>query len=256
VIAENHHVNELGTKTMDFTNERILVTGATKGIGRATALLLASRGARIVALGRDEHELESLAQEIGCESHAVDLADAEATRTAARELQPIDRLVNNAGTVTLQPFLETTVEAFQQQMAVNVQAALIFGQECAKSMIARGKKGTIVNVSSVSSFLGFTNHASYCATKGALDSLTMVMANELGRHGIRVNAVNPTVVLTPMAVKAWSDPAKSEPLLKRIPLGRFIEPEEIAENIAFLLSDRSAMVNGVMLPIDGGMMIN
>jgi NAD(P)-dependent dehydrogenase (short-subunit alcohol dehydrogenase family) len=241
---------------MEFSGERILVTGATKGIGRATAKLLAERGAKVVAFGRDEADLDSLAREIGSESHAVDLADAEATREAAAAVQPIDRLVNNAGTVTLQPFLETTVKAFEQQMAVNVLSALVISQEVAKSMIARGKKGTIVNVSSVSSSLGFANHASYCATKGALDSLTMVMANELGPHGIRVNAINPTVVLTPMAVKAWSDPAKSEPLLKRIPMGRFIEPEEVAEAIAYLLGDRSSMVHGAMLPIDGGLLIN
>jgi NAD(P)-dependent dehydrogenase (short-subunit alcohol dehydrogenase family) len=241
---------------MEFSGERILVTGATKGIGRATAKLLAERGAKVVAFGRDEADLDSLAQEIGSESHAVDLADAEATRQAAAAVQPIDRLVNNAGTVTLQPFLETTVKAFEQQMAVNVLSALVISQEVAKDMIARGKKGTIVNVSSVSSSLGFANHASYCATKGALDSLTMVMANELGPHGIRVNAINPTVVLTPMAVKAWSDPAKSEPLLKRIPMGRFIEPEEVAEAIAYLLGERSSMVHGAMLPIDGGLLIN
>jgi L-xylulose reductase len=241
---------------MTFAGERILVTGATKGIGRATAKLLASRGATVVAFGRDEGDLASLADEIGCEVRAVDLTDAEATRAAAAAVQPIDRLVNNAGTVTLEPFLETTAEAFRQQMDVNVLACLVIAQETAKSMIARGKKGTIVNVSSVSSTLGFTNHASYCASKGALDSLTMVMANELGRHGIRVNAVNPTVVLTPMAVKAWSDPAKSEPLLKRIPMGRFIEPEEVAESIAYLLSDQSAMITGAMLPVDGGLLIN
>jgi NAD(P)-dependent dehydrogenase (short-subunit alcohol dehydrogenase family) len=82
------------------------------------------------------------------------------------------------------------------------------------------------------------------------------MANELGRHGIRVNAVNPTVVLTPMAVKAWSDPAKSGPMLQRIPLGRFVQPEEVAEAIAYLLGDGAAMVNGVTLPVDGGFLIN
>jgi len=239
-----------------FSGERILVTGATKGIGRATAKFLAAQGAHIVAMGRDAGELASLAAEIGCETHVVDFADPEATRAAARAAQPIDRLVNNAGTVTLEPFLETTVEAFDQQMKVNVLAVMIVGQECAKSMIARGKKGTIVNVSSVAAALGFNSHASYCASKGAVDSLTMVMANELGPHGIRVNAVNPTVVLTPMAVKAWSDPAKSGPLLARIPMGRFIEPDEVASAIAFLLGDGSGMITGAMLPVDGGLLIN
>ena len=99
---------------MEFSGERILVTGATKGIGRATAVLLAERGAKVVAFGRDEADLESLAREIGSESHAVDLEDPEATREAARAMDPVDRLVNNAGTSTLQPFLETTIDAFHR----------------------------------------------------------------------------------------------------------------------------------------------
>jgi NAD(P)-dependent dehydrogenase (short-subunit alcohol dehydrogenase family) len=82
------------------------------------------------------------------------------------------------------------------------------------------------------------------------------MANELGKHGIRVNAVNPVITLTPMAVKAWSDPVKAEPMLRRIPLGRFFEPVEVAETIAFLLSDKASMVNGIAMPVDGGFLIN
>ena len=126
-------------------------------------------------------------------------------------------------------------------MAVNVLAAMVVAQEVGeKPRSPVSKKGTIVNVSSVSSSLGFADHASYCASKGALDSLTMVMANELGPHGIRVNAVNPTVVLTPMAVKAWSDPAKvGAAAASAFRMGRFIEPEEVAEAIAFLLGDQA-----------------
>lgn len=241
---------------MDFTGERILVTGATKGIGRATAELLASRGAKIVAMGRNREELDSLAAEIGSEGHVVEFADPEAVRAAVRAVLPIDRLVNNAATSTLQPFIETTVQAFTEQMNVNVLACLVLGQEVAKSLIERKKPGAIVNVSSISSTLGFHGHASYCSTKGALDALTTVMANELGPHGIRVNAVNPTVVLTEMGRRGWSDPAKAGPMLKRIPMGRFVEPIEVAEAIAYLLSDRAAMVNGVALPVDGGFLIN
>lgn len=237
---------------MDFVDERILVTGASKGIGRATAKLLADRGAKVVAVGRDAGDLASLQAEIGCETLAVDLTDAAATRRAAEALQPIDRLVNNAGTTTLQSFLDTTLEAFDEIMAVNLKAALIFGQETARSLIARGKRGAIVNVSSTASYYGVVDHAAYCASKGALDSLTTVMAVELAPKGIRVNAVNPVVTLTPMAVKAWSDPAKSGPMLSRIPMGRFVEPVEVAEAIAYLLSEGAAMINGVSLPVDGG----
>jgi L-xylulose reductase len=241
---------------MSFAGERIVVTGASKGIGRATAHTLARQGAHVIAMGRDRDELDSLRGEIGGESIVVDFNDPDAVRAAAQRAMAIDRLVNNAGTVTLEPFLDASIAAFTEQMNVNVLAAMILGKEAARSMIARGKRGAIVNVSSISSSLGFAGHAAYCASKGALDSLTMVMANELGAHGIRVNAVNPTVVLTPMGVKAWSDPAKAGPMLKRIPMGRFVEPEEVAEAIAYLLSDKAGMVTGVAMPVDGGFLIN
>ena len=104
----------------------------------------------------------------------------------------------------------------------------------------------------MSSFIGFADHAAYCASKGALDAMGRVMANELGRHAIRVNTVNPAITLTAMARKAWSDPQKSAPMLKRMPLGRFIEPEEVADVVLFLLSDRASMVNGAIVPVDGG----
>ncbi|MCX5497037.1 SDR family oxidoreductase [Kaistia dalseonensis] len=240
----------------EFHDKRILITGAGKGIGRATALHFAELGAKVIAISRDPRDLESLAEEIGCETFAVDLADADATRRAASAAQPVDFLVNCAGTTTLESFLDTSVENFDHLMAVNVRAAMIVAQETARNMIARQHRGAIVNVSSISSWVGFQDHASYCATKGALDALTRVMANELGRHGIRVNAVNPVVTLTPMAVKAWSDPAKSEPMLSRIPLGRFVEPNEVATAIAYLLGSGAAMVNGITMPIDGGFMVN
>ena len=122
-------------------------------------------------------------------------------------------------------------------------------------LVAEGRKGAIVNVSSVSAFIGFRDHAAYCASKAGLDGLTRVMAVELGPHGIRVNTVNPTVTLTPMAIKAWSDEAKAASMLRRIPLGRFAEPDDVAEVILFLLSDAAAMVHGVSLPVDGGYMV-
>ena len=241
---------------MQFERRSILVTGAGKGIGRATARLLADRGATVVALGRASADLDSLEAEIGCRTIAVDLADAEATRAAARDAMPVDLLVNCAGTTELDGFLDLTSETFDAIMAVNCRAPMIVGQEYARSVLSRGTRGAIVNVSSVSSFIGFADHAAYCASKGALDGMTRVMANELGRRGIRVNGVHPVVTLTPMAEKAWSDPAKSGPMLARIPLGRFVQPDEVASAIAYLLSDDAAMVNGIDLPVDGGFLVN
>lgn len=239
-------------RNREFEGKTVLVTGAGKGIGHATVQLLCERGARVVAMSRSEDDLALLKKETGCETIAVDLADADAARKAARAAQPVDLLVNNAGIASLQPFLDTTVEDFDHVINVNLRAAMIVAQECARSMIARGTGGAIVNVSSLSANVGFALHTAYCASKGGMDAMTRVMANELGAHGIRVNAVNPAVTMTPMAEKAWSDPAKSGPMLARIPLQRFIQPVEVARTIAYLLSDDSSMVNGVSLLIDGG----
>jgi L-xylulose reductase len=241
---------------MTFEGKTVLVTGAGKGIGRATAKLLAARGASVVALSRSQRDLDSLKEEIGCRTIAVDLADAEATRAATRQALSVDYLVNCAGTTELDPFLDMPMETFDAIMAVNCRAPLIVAQEYARDRVGRGAKGAIVNVSSLSAFIGFADHTAYCASKGALDAATRVMANELGRKGIRVNAVNPGVTLTPMAEKAWSDPAKSGPMLARMPLGRFVQPEEVASVIAYLLSDDAAMINGVFMPVDAGFMIN
>jgi len=238
--------------SQEFAGKSVLVTGAGKGIGRAIAVMLAARGAKVVALSRSAEDLALLDAEIGSTSITVNMADAEATRAAARAAMPVDYLVNCAGTTTLESFLDVTVEAFDHLIAVNTRAPMIVAQEYARDCIARSHGGSIVNVSSMSAFIGFADHTAYCASKGALDAMGRVMANELGRHGIRVNSVDPAITLTAMAKKAWSDPAKAAPMLARMPLGRFIEPEEVAEVVLFLLSDRAAMVNGVSMPIDAG----
>ena len=240
---------------MRFDGKTVLITGAGKGIGRETARLMAARGASVVAVSRTESDLDSLAAEIGCATVAVDLADADAARVAALRGLPADYLVNCAGINVLQPFVDVTVQAFDLVHAVNTRAAMIFAQEFARSRIGLGGGGAIVNVSSLSSFIGFDDHASYCASKGALDAMSRVMTNELGSHGIRVNCINPIVTMTELAARAWSDPAKSEPVLRRIPISRFAETIDIAEVIAFLLSDAAVMMNGLSISLDGGFLV-
>lgn len=231
----------------DFTGKRILVTGAGKGIGRETVQLLTRCGARLIALGRNPADLAYCEQTL-----VVDLADVAATQAAVASVLPVDLLVNCAGVVELESFLDTQVQTFDHLMAVNTRAPMIVAQVVARDLIARRETGAIVNVSSLAAAVGTPDHLAYCASKAALDAMTRVMAVELGPHGIRVNSVNPVVTMTPMAEKAWSDPAKAASMLSRIPLGRFVQPGEIAATIAFLLSDDAAMINGVTLTVDGG----
>lgn len=241
---------------MSLEGKSVLVTGAGKGIGRTTAQLLAARGAKVVAMSRTAEDLASLERDIACVSIVVDLVDPVATRAAARSAMPVDLLINNAGTTILEPFLETSTESFDHLIAVNTRAPMIIAQEYARQRIAAGAGGAIVNVSSNAAWMGWADHAAYCASKGALDAMSRVMANELGRQGIRVNCINPTVTLTPMGEKAWSDPDKAAPMLRRIPLGRFLDTSEVAETIIFLLSDAASALNGLTLPVDGGFAIN
>ncbi len=235
-----------------FSGRRALVTGAGKGIGRAVAAMLTARGAEVVALGRTASDLDSLAAETGCRTIVADLDDVEGATAVVAAALPFDLLVNNAGISILEPALATTPAAFEAVLRVNTWAPLRLAQVVAGDLVARGRRGAIVNVSSTASSRGLALHAAYCASKAGLDALTRVLAIELGAHGIRVNSVNPTVTLTPMAQRAWSDPARSAPMLARIPLGRFVEPEEVARTVCFLLGDDAAMVNGACLAVDGG----
>jgi NAD(P)-dependent dehydrogenase (short-subunit alcohol dehydrogenase family) len=231
----------------DFSGKRVLVTGAGKGIGRETAQLLTRFGAEVVALGRNAEDLAYSAHPL-----QVDLADVDATRVAIASVLPIDLLVNCAGIVELESVLETSMETFDRTLAINTRAPLLVAQLVARDLLRRGVTGAVVNVSSLAAKVATRDHVAYCASKAALDAITQVMALEWGPHGIRVNSVNPIVTLTPMADKAWSDPAKSGPMLARVPLGRFAQPGEIAAAIAFLLSDDAAMIHGTTLTVDGG----
>lgn len=238
-----------------FEGKRALVTGAGKGIGREIVKVLAECGAHVVAVSRTQADLDSLQTETGCSVILADITTPAGAKQAAEVAGDIDLLVNNAGIALLAPFLEVTVEDFDETIAVNLRAALIFSQVVAKSMIARGKGGAIVNVSSQAGVAALHNHASYCASKAGLDHLTRVMALELGPYQIRVNSVNPTVILTPMGEKVWGDPAKGGPMLAKIPLGRFGYPIHVAQVVAYLLSDQADMVTGIIMPVDGGYLV-
>lgn len=186
----------------------------------------------------------------------IDITNTAAVSAVIEEFGDIHLLVNNAGVSVLEPFLEVKEEHFDKMFAVNVKAVLFISQAIAKKMIAGGHGGSIVNISSKASQVALKNHTLYCSTKGALDMLTKMMALELGPYKIRVNSVNPTVVMTDMGKMAWSDPAVADPVLKRIPLGKFAEEKDVVHTILYLLSDKAEMVHGVTLPVDGGFLVN
>ncbi|XP_057367616.1 L-xylulose reductase-like [Daphnia carinata] len=236
-----------------FTGKTALVTGAGQGIGRAIAKRLFEHGAVVFALSKSPENLQSLLCELpGIHTVTVDLEDWEATEKAVKGLGHIDLLVNNAGVAILEPFLDIKNESFDKLFNVNLKAVVNVSQIVAKQMISSKTGGSIVHMSSQASQAPLKDHAVYCSTKAALDMLCKVMALELGQHKIRVNCVNPTVVLTEMGKLGWSDPSKAGPMLAGIPLGRFAEVEEVVDAVVFLLSDRASMIHGTTLAVDGG----
>lgn len=240
------------TPTFDFSGKRALVTGASSGIGRAVAAQLAHSGAQVTAVGRNADALKALQAESGCSPLALDVADVTALEEALAPLPAFDLVVNCAGTTRIERAIDLQARSFDAVMAVNARAAALVAARCGRAMIAAGVRGSIVNVSSQASLVALDAHLCYSASKAAMDAVTRALCLEFGPHGIRVNSMNPTVTLTPMAEQAWSDPAKSAAALKSIPLGRFAQVNEVVAPILFLLSDGAAMVSGVALLVDGG----
>jgi len=237
---------------MQFSGKSVIITGAGKGIGRATAHLLAARGAEIVALSRTQSDLDSLVAEIGGRSVAADLSTPSGARAAMAEAGTCDVLINCAGTNVLESVLDMTDAGYETVLGINLRTALICAQDFARARIAAGGGGAIVNVTSIAGHRGFQDHVCYAASKAGLEGATRVMARELGPHGIRVVALAPTVTMTELAAEAWSDPAKSQPMMARHPAGRFAEADDVARAIALLVSDDACMVTGSVLPVDGG----
>ena len=157
-----------------------------------------------------------------------------------------------AGTTYLAELIDLDFENWDRVLNVNLRAPAVISKLVVREMVKR-KRGVVVNVSSSAGEGGVLQHAAYCASK---HGLTRVMAMELGPHKIRVNAVAPTITLTPLGRKVWGDPVKSKPMLDRIPLGRFAEPEDIAHAVLFLASDQASMIHGEVLFVDGGMNVS
>ncbi|MFO7632925.1 MAG: glucose 1-dehydrogenase [Caldilinea sp.] len=242
------------------TGKRALITGGSKGIGAETAIVLAQAGADVAVVGRDRAGLQATADQVAatgrrCVSIEADMRTAEgplhAAEVALAAFGTIDILVNNAGIARIAPILESSLADWEETLAVNLRAPYLLAQALAPKMIEQ-RSGKIINVSSQAGVVAIEGHASYAASKGGLNMLTKVMALEWGLHNIQVNAVAPTVILTPMGTRVWGDPVKAEPMLAKIPLRRFGQPVEVADLILFLASPASDLITGETILIDGG----
>ena len=239
-----------------LTGKVAIVTGAASGIGAAIAEAFAARGARVALLDMNYDAAHALAATLA-NAHAVtcNVTDSASVAAAVAEVHAamggIDILVNSAGIVDLAPAEDISLAAWDRTLAVNLTGSFLMAQAVGRAMIARGKGGRIVNLASQAGSVAIDGHVAYCASKFAIVGVTKTLALEWGRHGITVNSISPTVVLTDLGRKAWDGP-KGEAMKAQIPTGRFAEPHEIASAAVFLASDEAAMINGADLLVDGG----
>ena len=248
-----------------FIGKVALVTGATSGIGQATAVRLASEGA-LVGVNRkpDLDAGETLGRIKAAGGDAFDLAadmrDPKAVKAmiaeAARRGGRLDYVVSNAAINPDMTWDATSIEAFDDLYQTNVRGAWVVCTEGARQMIAEGHGGAIVMVSSISAHVGAPTQVAYCGTKGAVSMLGKALGSVLGKHGIRVNVVEPGAVATPMSAGLLSAPAALKYYRERIALGRIGEPSELAASIAFLLSDDASYVTSATLLVDAGFIVN
>lgn len=247
----------------EFTRKTVLITGATSGIGKATALRFAEGGAGVAAVGRDEAALSELRRAIegaGARFLAIraDLSVEKETGTpvskAVEHFGGIDVLVNAAGHISTGTIGDTSLEAWDAMLNINLRAPFMLMQKALPTIVAR--RGNIVNVSSVTGLRAFPGVLAYCVSKAGLDQLTRCAALELAAQGVRVNAVNPGVVVTQIHKRGGMTEEQYDAFLEHSkathPLGRVGQAREVAELIFFLASDRASWITGATYSIDGG----
>jgi meso-butanediol dehydrogenase / (S,S)-butanediol dehydrogenase / diacetyl reductase len=240
-----------------FIDKVVIVTGAGSGIGAATVRRFLSEGAAVVLNGRRKDKIEETAHGSPSDKILIESGDIsnreyvfQLVEHTITKFGRIDVLVNNAAISVLGSFGATAEEEWHKIMRTNVDG-VFYAIRAALPHLLRSK-GSIVNVSSVSGLGGDWYQSFYDASKGAVSNLTRSLALELAPHGVRVNAVNPSLTLTEMTTVFQHHGPLMEKILERIPLGRGAKPEEIASVIAFLASDDASFINGVNLPVDGG----
>lgn len=235
-----------------------LVTGAARGIGYACAEAIAETGARMVLADIDADGVKAAAERIGGDSVGIPCDMGDPAQIAAMfdrieaELGPVSILVNNAGIARPGDFLETSLEQFQSVIDVNLTGTFLAIQRAAKTMVAKGIEGSIVNMSSINARVAIPSIAAYCASKGGVMQLTKAAALALAPHNIRVNAVGPGSIDTEMMASVNASPDAMAMVLSRTPLKRVGTPREIGDVVAFLAGDKASYITGETIYVDGG----
>ncbi|MFN0029629.1 MAG: SDR family NAD(P)-dependent oxidoreductase [Acidimicrobiales bacterium] len=242
--------------SMRVDGQVALVTGAGRGIGAGCALALAEAGAEVVAMSRTGRELEEVVDTIrakGGTARAVvcDVTDSVAMQEAVRGVGRLDILVNNAGGGAAYTLLDLPETALDHMLNLNCRAAVLVAQAAARTMVAQGS-GVIINLSSTFGKNGRPRHSVYSATKHFIEGFTKSVAVELAPTGVRVVAVGPTAIDTPLTHDRLADPAIGGDLLSRIPLGRFGQVADVVGAVVFLASPAASLITGTTLMVDGG----
>ncbi len=247
----------------DLKNKVAIITGARQGMGKTHAFTLAKAGAKVVVSDISQNDCEKVVAEIkktGGEAIAIKcdvtqkIEIAQLVKKTIKKWKKIDILVNNAGIVDFKPFMELTLKDWNKTLDINLKGYFLCAQAAAKEM-AKKKSGIIINIASVAmgqQGIGFSNIVHYCASKGGIVGMTEAMAVELAPYNIRVNAVAPGMIETPMIDQMKKAPKTMETTLSRIPMRRTGKPEEVSNLVLFLASDKSSYMTGSTVVIDGG----
>jgi len=248
----------------DLTGEVAIVTGGGKGIGKGLAKGLADYGAAVVILDIDEESGEKTAEEIKATGGKAAFKKVDVTKFSEvnnvvqeilKEYGKIDILVNNVGTVIRKDVLETSEEEWDKILTLNLKSHFLCAKAVAPSMIER-RKGKIIEIGSVSSFLAHPKHTAYAASKGGIRMLIKALAQDLSRYGINVNGIAPGYIRTPMTEDFLAVKENYDAVVSKIPLGRVGVPEDLIGAVVFLASRASDYITGHLLPVEGGRMID
>lgn len=246
--------------SFDLTGRVALVTGASRGIGRACALGLARLGADVIAVARSQADLHHCVDEIQMLGRRAVAIPADLTRVdeirrmadlAAAAFGRIDVLVNNAGINIVQDAVDVTEETWDRVLDTNLKGVFFCAQSIGKLMIAQ-RSGKIINMASTMSAVGFFQRAAYCASKAGVVGLTKVLAIEWAPYNVLVNAVAPTYIMTALTAPLLENRAFYEEVVRRIPLGRVGKPEDVVGAVCYLASDAANLVTGSTIYVDGG----